>query len=130
MRKAVFIAVLAVALAPAASNAVPAPTATIRLEHRVDSSHGFYAEGAYYYAVLRRGSVSVVRRFSGTRMTLRMPAGRYVVRSYARPCDGNCGLLDPPMDGCTARVRLTANATTRVRIVAPPGSPCRIRIVR
>jgi hypothetical protein len=129
-RRAAFAAVLATAAFCAAAGAAQAPQATLKLEHRIDGSRGFYVEGAYYYASLRRGSVSIVRRFSGARMTMRVTAGRYVLRSYARPCDGNCGLLDPASDGCSANVRLRAGTTTRIRIVAPPGSPCRLRIVR
>jgi hypothetical protein len=53
-----------------------------------------------------------------------------VLRSYARPCDGNCSALDPPYDGCASRIMLRAAKTLRVRIVAAAGSPCRLRIVR
>jgi hypothetical protein len=59
VRSTVFLGAVAaaVAFAPAASNAVPVASATVELEHRADNSRGFYVEGAYYYAALRRGSV-------------------------------------------------------------------------
>ena len=36
-------------------------------------------------------------------MKRRLSPGRYRVISYQRPCDGNCGLLDPPTDRCARR---------------------------
>jgi hypothetical protein len=123
---------LAVAVALVAGLALAAPAAgtslaTLRLKLRVDTSRGAYVEGAFNYASLRGRDVSIVRRFSGTRLVFRAPAGRYVLRSYARPCDGTCSRLDPPMDACRTRLTLRAGAMARVRVVAPPGSPCRLR---
>src|SRR5262245_21172958 len=34
--------------------------------------------------------------------SVELDPGRYELVSYVRPCDGNCDLLDPPMDECRA----------------------------
>jgi len=61
-----------------------------------------------------RGSVTTV---------LRSTAGRHFVTSFIRPCDGNCGYLDPSTHRCRLRVRLPARATVRLRNVS-----CRITV--
>jgi hypothetical protein len=122
--------VIAAAAASGASATPQTGEATLRLELRVDTSHGFYAEGAYYYAALRRSGFSLLRHFSGSRMVLHVGAGQYVLRSFARPCDGNCSRLDPPTDGCATRISLRAGTSLRIRVVAPPGSRCRLRMIR
>jgi hypothetical protein len=36
---------------------------------------------------------------------LEVPAGRFVLGSWQRTCDGNCGYLDAPADRCLIVVR-------------------------
>lgn len=36
--------------------------------------------------------------------------GEYSVQLYFRPCDGNCGLLDPPVEWCTLQHTFVAGA--------------------
>jgi hypothetical protein len=51
------------------------------------------------------------------RVTTVLPgtAGRHLLTSFIRPCDGNCGYLDPPSHRCSLRVRLPARLTVRLR---------------
>src|SRR5262245_52711525 len=37
-----------------------------------------------------------------------LPSGKYDLVSYLRPCDGNCGFLDPPSDECRASFSIKA----------------------
>lgn len=48
-----------------------------------------------------------------------VPAGAYRVVAVERPCQGNCGTLDPPVDAtrCELEVTVDAAGTTRVAIV-------------
>jgi hypothetical protein len=55
-----------------------------------------------------------------------LPRGEYRLDSAQRPCDGNCGYLDPPTDECSGRVTVRPDTTTTVTITVRPGSPCRI----
>jgi len=57
-----------------------------------------------------------------------VPAGSYRLRAYQRPCDGNCGYLDPPTDGCTTKFDVYPSATIQVKIRAVPGKHCRITV--
>ena len=50
----------------------------------------------------------------------------YRLVSYQRPCDGNCGYLDPPTDSCTATLDLRPGETRDITIVVRPGSRCRV----
>ena len=45
-----------------------------------------------------------------------LPGEDYVLRAYYRPCDGNCGLLDPPMEFCDIDVTLVAGGQYDVRV--------------
>ena len=60
--------------------------------------------------------------------SLRLDPGRYTLKSWQRPCDGNCGYLDPPTDECSAPVEVTSGADTRVKIEVEPGKGCKIAV--
>lgn len=53
-------------------------------------------------------------------------AGDYQVVSYQRPCDGNCGLLDPPVDRCEATVRVTGGHTRTATVVLGRHGGCTV----
>lgn len=50
--------------------------------------------------------------------------GRYRLTAALRPCDGNCGTLDPPMTPCAARVRVTLDQ--QVTVTWRVGQKCRV----
>jgi hypothetical protein len=54
---------------------------------------------------------------------LRGSAGRHLLTSFIRSCDGNCGYLDPPSHRCSRLVRVPARAAVRLR-----NSGCRITV--
>jgi zinc D-Ala-D-Ala dipeptidase len=90
-----------------------------------------YVEGSLSYVRVRdaRGAVVVRKRLQhkprfGVRRKLR--PGRYRVVSYQRPCDGNCGFLDPPTDRCSRRMRILPGGLTRVKTTVRPGRGCRM----
>ena len=55
--------------------------------------------------------------------------GTYELRSYQRPCSGNCGILDSPSDGCATRFTLEAEAKVKAAVTVRPGTACPIEIV-
>ena len=55
--------------------------------------------------------------------------GEYRLESHQRPCDGNCSLLDPPVDGCEVPVRVDG-APVRATIVLAQAGGCEIRVAR
>jgi len=62
--------------------------------------------------------------------SLRLEPGRYTLKSWQRPCDGNCGYLDPPTDKCSGPVEVASGADTHVTIKVEPGKGCDIVVPR
>ena len=118
----------AIVLACAAGGAAAAPSGTLKVTHKTDTSGPMYIEGAIYYLRTERLGRATTRKLGST-TTIRLAPGRYRLRSWARPCDGNCGYLDPPTDRCTATVRVRTGRTTRIRITARAGSACKIALL-
>ena len=118
-------AALAALAMPAAAGAAPG---TLDYRQKLDSSRGVYVEGSISYVRVRDASGdTVVRRRTAAarfRMVRKLPPGRYRVVSYQRPCDGNCGFLDPPVDRCSRRVRIRSGGLTSVRVTLRPGRGC------
>jgi D-alanyl-D-alanine dipeptidase len=120
------IAVVAALVAlPAAADAAPG---TLDLRESIDRSRGTYVEGSVSYVRVRgvRGKPVVSRRVRRPRfrMQRRLGSGRYRVISYQRPCDGNCGFLDPPTDRCSRPVRILSDGLTQVSVRVRPGRRC------
>jgi hypothetical protein len=122
-------ALAAIALVAVSAGVAATPQATLKVTHRLDMTGPLYIEGAIYYLRTERQGRTATRRLRQPTTTLRLVPGRYRLRSWARPCDGNCDYLDPATDPCTATVRLRAGRTTRIRITARAGAPCRIELV-
>jgi D-alanyl-D-alanine dipeptidase len=118
------VALAALAM-PAAAGAAPG---TLDYRQKLDSSRGVYVEGSISFVRVRDSSGdTVVRRRTAAarfRMVRKLPPGRYRVVSYQRPCDGNCGFLDPPADRCARRVRILSGGRTSVRVTVRPGRGC------
>lgn len=121
---AVVVAFLAL---PAGAQAAPG---TFDLRESVDRSRGMYVEGSVSYVRVRSsgGRQVVGRRVRKPRfrMQRRLAPGRYRVISYQRPCEGNCGLLDPPTDRCARPVRILSGGLTEVAVRVRPGRGCRM----
>lgn len=58
-----------------------------------------------------------------------LPAGRYVIRSYVRPCEAACPALDGPTDSCEVAVDIVAAGSVEVRVDRRPGRPCEASLV-
>jgi len=103
--------------------------ASLQVEHVLDSSAGVYAEGSIWHlrVVSSGGDAVLDRDLKDDRVSLQIPAGRYRLESYERPCDGNCGYLDPPTDNCSGSVTAEAGATVKVRVTLKPAQGCTIR---
>ena len=122
------IAVVAALVAlPAAADAAPG---TLDLRQSIDRSRGIYVEGSVSYVRVRgvRGRLVVAKRSRRPRfrMQRRLTPGLYQVINYQRPCDGNCGTLDPPTDRCAGRVRILSGGLTEVAVRVRPGRRCRM----
>jgi D-alanyl-D-alanine dipeptidase len=127
VRLAIAAVVVAVLALPASAADAPGT-----LDYRQSFVPGRpYVEGAVSYVRVRdaKGDVVVRRRVRhkpGFRLVRKLPPGRYGVTSYQRPCDGNCGTLDPPTDRCSRRMRVLSGGLTDMRVTVRPGRGCRM----
>jgi hypothetical protein len=55
-----------------------------------------------------------------------LAAGTYTLSAGQRPCDGNCGYLDPLTDRCKKEITVAADLT--VHVAFTDGAPCRISL--
>ena len=68
-------------------------------------------------------------RLKGTKTpetTLRLDPGAYRLVSFQRPCDGNCGIVDPPTDRCSGDIDAKADARVEATVRLSPGDGCTI----
>jgi D-alanyl-D-alanine dipeptidase len=128
VRQAALLCCAAALVLPAGASAA---RGTLDYRQALDTSRGTYIEGSFSYVRVRdaNGRVVIAREYRNrSRFRLRrpLPEGRYGVRSFQRPCDGNCGVLDPPTDSCARRFTVLPEGRTVVRVRVRPGRGCRI----
>lgn len=84
-----------------------------------------FAEGSISYLVIRDtgGTVVTWREFeaggegrSVPGLDLTLDTGTYEVESFQRPCDANCGFLDPPVLRCSRQVSLRSGQVVRMTV--------------
>jgi hypothetical protein len=89
-----------------------------------------YIEGSYSYVRLEQDGKKVVQvRLKGSKTaeaTLRLEPGSYRLVSFQRPCDGNCGYLDPPTDRCGREIEAKADGLIEATVRLSPGKGCTI----
>lgn len=97
---------------------------------------GFYIEGAFAYVEVTDADGVQVARVEDAEYNLakelvrvQLPAGRYAVRTYVRPCEAACPALDGPTDGCELVVDVLAPGTVGVRVERRVGRPCEISLL-
>ena len=57
-----------------------------------------------------------------------LPAGRYELRTYVRPCSAACPGMDPPTDECRLEVVIEPDGEVTAQVVRSVGVPCRVGI--
>ena len=116
--------------------------ASVRVRQLYDISGGVYVEGAYSYVRVDELDGDTVvekklddptqrddRTFVST-AALSLDPGTYRLVSYQRPCEGNCGYLDPPTDRCAREIVVEAGTPLAVTINLRPGAGCTIETAR
>lgn len=111
-----------------------AETGRVIVSEKIADGPAIYEEGENNYLRLRLksdGSRVLHRQYGNGRIRLDevLPARRYRIISYARPCSGSCLNLDPPTDRCADVFRLSPRETLTITITTTDGSPCQIEIV-
>ena len=89
-----------------------------------------YIEGSYSYVRVEQDEKKVVQVRLKGRKTLEtkvlLQTGFYRLVSFQRPCDGNCGILDPPTDRCSSEIEAKAGALVEATVRLSPGEGCTI----
>jgi hypothetical protein len=102
------------------------PSSTLTVETSLTTGGPMYTEGAMAALVLRDSDGQVVGRsmkWPGKTVTFdSLQPGTYFLAPALRPCDGNCGYLDPPTDQC--RDRLTVDGDLSVTVKFTVGRRC------
>jgi len=111
----------------------PLATGTIEVRQTVQCC---YREGAMSYVYIRQlnsdqPAVRTSRLLAPLEPTLlvgtELSPGRYLITSFQRACDGNCGFLDPPIDQCSVGpLELRAGEVLSLLVSVVPFSGCTI----
>jgi hypothetical protein len=120
---------------PTAGAAEPLAVGTIAVRQSVQCC---YREGAMSYVFVRplgneHPTTRVMRLLAPLDPTLlvatELDPGRYVIASFQRPCDGNCDVLNPPVDLCTSGpVELRSGMILNLLVSVVPFGGCSISI--
>ena len=115
-------------------SAAPLPAGPSKLVIRQAWVGGvFYTEGSRSYLSIaaKGGGVERFGYVAGAGgdpvYAKRLAPGTYTITSWQRPCDGNCGYLDPPTDRCRRTITLEPETSAAFTIELTPGRGCRIR---
>jgi len=96
--------------------------------------HSLFAEGSVGFVRIERpsGRKVLTRRLplDDPRITVPLRPGRYRLKSWQRPCDANCGTLDPPTDRCSRMLTIRPGERLRAIIRLNPATGCVIRLRR
>jgi len=123
--------------APAVHASVPGPAAAAAAKGRIALTVSFAGagyDGAVPFVLVKRGDRDVLRRrISNGKTTISLPAGRYGLAVYWRPCGSRCRADDLPIDRCarTLPIRTAsrgASETVTASAVFRAGEPCRLRL--
>jgi hypothetical protein len=114
----------------------------VRVRQVLDFSKARYTEGSYSYIRVERpdGKEVVEERVDEERdcsefecvskVFVRLDPGEYRLVSFQRPCEGNCGFLDPPMDRCARSIGVLAGEALNIVVTVRPGEGCKIQANR
>ena len=119
--------IAALAVAAALGFATPSAHATRLTIAETFVGKGMYIEGSRWHLRVDHRRLSLVDDYVRRTWTRVVEPGRYRIVSFQRPCDGNCSLLDPPTDRCSATVRVPTGRTLRITIVNRFGPTCSMR---
>lgn len=131
------LAALVLSLAGCGGSAAPEPPGTMVLVEESGPGLPMWMEGSVGFARIEDGDGRVVYEtpprdgataYPRELVRRELPAGTYRITSWQRPCQGNCGLLDPPTARCEGEVELPPDATVRVTVEV--ADPCRLSSAR
>lgn len=139
MRLVALAFVLALALAASGCGAVeeaadttPAAApenASLEIEQVLDTSGPMFVEGYLWsLEIVDADGTSVFKDdLEGMEHAEELPAGTYTVKSAMKPCEGNCGYTDAPINECEQEIDLVAPSTA-VEVSQAANRACTITV--
>jgi hypothetical protein len=121
------LAIAGVARSPAATHA----TGTLIVGEHQARSDLIYPEGYISFLRVRDedGKVRARKREGGKiHLSTELAPGSYRLIRFVRPCDGNCGYLDPPTERCRLSIAIAETTTTHAIVNSRIGHPCDIEV--
>lgn len=120
---------MVVACAPATTTVDPEVDATVTMRVYQEQTSCCYIEGQVSF--LSVGGTEYEIRLSRIGLVplleLEIPIAETEVESWQRPCEGNCGQLDPPANQCSITIDPEAAETIRLLVTFEPGpDPCQL----
>lgn len=87
-----------------------------------------YIEGYVPFVTVTQGERKVFshRMPFDQPFTHELPSGEYTLNFAVRPCDGNCGNLDPQAEACSAPFAVAPDQTVKAHAIERPGQGCSI----
>ena len=105
----------------------------IEVREQFDLRGGFFIEGYAWHVrifsanrTLRAVADAVL--LTGRAVVFELAPGSYRLVSSARPCDGNCGYLDPDANPCSVRFRMTSGKRLVASVRTRADRACAISI--
>ena len=95
----------------------PADAATLNISFVDPMMLGIEGGVIFLKAATLDGTLVLDRRVD-TEDSQPMPPGDYTITAYYRACDGNCGILDPPVDFCSVGASLAAGSVRMLEVSA------------
>jgi hypothetical protein len=113
---------------PADEGEAAGTPASLSFTYELKSEKAFYVEGALQFVrVSGQGMTQEEEIPFEESLAIEVPrGGEYQIESWARPCAGNCGSLDPPTDRCSASVVVPDGAAMQVMVSVIVMEPCTI----
>jgi hypothetical protein len=82
----------------------------------------WYEGALHFIRIEQSGAIVEEKRLESVPLAFTLPPGSYQLRGYSRPCDGNCGNLDPPEVLCAASFTVTAGQVLYAERVFQPNA--------
>jgi hypothetical protein len=127
------VVAVAVLVTSCAAGAASTPASTpsdglLVVTQEMARSGAVYGEGYVpFITVSRDGQDIFTARMQFDRPLSRsLGAGSYLLTFTVRPCDANCGYLDPAAETCSVTFTMKPDQTVRAHAIERPGHDCMI----
>jgi hypothetical protein len=115
---------------PATAPEAAPESASLTIEQVLDTDGPMFIEGYLWSLEIvdADGNQIFEDDLEGMTHTEELPAGSYTIKSAMKPCSGNCGYTDEPVNMCELEIDVAAPATA-VEVSQAADRPCTIAVL-